>query len=87
MLALSLAGFGAGRLDPCVNDFGVALGWNLFLRFDNRSADRAADAIRQTRFGTGCLFTCNSSRSMFCKITLFRASFVLAFMPMACFIL
>ena len=32
----------------------VALGRNLFLRFDNRSADRAADAIRQTRFGTGC---------------------------------
>ena len=32
----------------------VALGGNLFLRFDNRSADRAADAIRQTRFGTGC---------------------------------
>ena len=54
VLALGLAGFGAGRLDPCVNDFGVALGWNLFLRFDNRSADRAADAIRQTRFGTGC---------------------------------
>ena len=54
VLALSLAGFGAGRLDPCVNDFGVPLGWNLFLRFDNRSADRAADAIRQTRFGTGC---------------------------------
>ena len=32
----------------------VALGGNLFLRFDNRSADRAADAIRQTRFGAGC---------------------------------
>ena len=32
----------------------VALGGNHFLRFDNRSADRAADAIRQTRFGTGC---------------------------------
>ena len=32
----------------------VTLGGNLFLRFDNRSADRAADAIRQTRFGTGC---------------------------------
>ena len=32
----------------------VALGGNLFLRFDNRSADGAADAIRQTRFGTGC---------------------------------
>ena len=31
----------------------VALGGNLFLRFDNRSADRAADAIRQTRFGAG----------------------------------
>ena len=32
----------------------VALGGNLFLRFDNRSADRAANAIRQPRFGTGC---------------------------------
>ena len=32
----------------------VALGGNLLLRFDNRSADRAADAIRQTLFGTGC---------------------------------
>lgn len=32
----------------------VALGRNLFLRFDNRSADRAANAIRQPRFGTGC---------------------------------
>ena len=31
----------------------VALGWNLCLCFDNRSADRAADAIRQTRFGAG----------------------------------
>ena len=31
----------------------VTLGGNLFLRFDNRSADRAADAIRQTRFGAG----------------------------------
>ena len=31
----------------------VALGGNLFLRFDHRSADRAADAIRQTRFGAG----------------------------------
>ena len=31
----------------------VALGGNLFLLFDNRSADRAADAIRQTRFGAG----------------------------------
>ena len=53
MLALGLAGFGAGRGLCCVNDFGVALGGNLFLRFDNRSADRAADAIRQTRFGAG----------------------------------
>ena len=31
----------------------MALGWNLCLCFDNRSADRAADAIRQTRFGAG----------------------------------
>ena len=31
----------------------VTLGGNHFLRFDNRSADRAADAIRQTRFGAG----------------------------------
>ena len=31
----------------------MALGGNLFLRFDNRSADRTADAIRQTRFGAG----------------------------------
>ena len=54
VLALGLAGFRAGRLDPCVNDLGMSLGGNLFLRFDNRSADRAADAIRQTRFGTGC---------------------------------
>ena len=32
----------------------VALGGNLFLRFNHRSADRAANAIRQPRFGTGC---------------------------------
>ena len=32
----------------------VALGGDLFLCFDNRSADRAGDAIRQPRFGTGC---------------------------------
>ena len=62
------SGFVADRtgvgLDACVFAGGcgrdlalipaVALGGNLFLRFDNRSADRAADAIRQTRFGTGC---------------------------------
>ena len=32
----------------------VALGGDLFLCFDHRSADRAANAIRQPRFGTGC---------------------------------
>ena len=31
----------------------VALGGDLFLCFDHRSADRAADAIRQTRLGAG----------------------------------
>ncbi len=31
----------------------MALGRDLFLGFDHRSADRAANAIRQTRFGAG----------------------------------
>ena len=45
-----LAGSGGGDLALIP---AVALGGNLFLRFDNRSADGAADAIRQSRFGAG----------------------------------
>ena len=38
----------------------VALGRDHFRRFDNRSADRAADAIRQARFGAGRRLARNS---------------------------
>ena len=38
----------------------VALGGNLFLRFDNRSADRAAGTVRQAGIGAGCSLARNS---------------------------
>ena len=44
MFAFCLAGFGAGRLDPCVNDLGVALGLNGFTLDDFLAAD-GADCI------------------------------------------
>ncbi len=39
VLTLSLAGFGAGRLDPCVNDLGMALSLNSFALGDFLAAD------------------------------------------------
>ena len=41
VLALGLAGLRAGRLDPCVNDLGVALGLNGFTLGDLLAADGA----------------------------------------------
>ena len=53
MLALRLTGLGAGRLDCGVNDHGVSLGRDDFLRNDDLAADRAVLALRLTGLGAG----------------------------------
>ena len=55
MLALRLAGLGAGRLDCGVNDHGVSLGGDHFLRNDDLAADGAVLALRLTWLGAGRL--------------------------------
>ena len=53
MLALRLTGLGAGRLDCGVNDHGVSLGGDHFLRNDDLVADGAVLALRLTGLGAG----------------------------------
>ena len=55
MLALRLTGLGAGRFDCGVNDYGVPLGRDDFLRGDDLAADRAVLALRLTGLGAGRL--------------------------------
>ena len=55
MLALRLTGLGAGGLDCGVNDHGVPLGRDNFLRNDDLVADGAVLALRLTGLGAGGL--------------------------------
>ena len=53
MLALGLAGCGAGRLDPCVNDLSVSLGRDDLLCNDDLVTDRAMLAFGQSGLRAG----------------------------------
>ena len=55
MLTLRLAGLGAGGPDCGVNDYGVSLGRDDFLRNDDLAADGAVLALRLTGLGAGRL--------------------------------
>ena len=55
MLAFRQARLGAGRSLCCVNDFGVPLGGDHFLRNEDFVADRAVLAFGQASLGAGCL--------------------------------
>ena len=55
MLALRLTGLGAGGIDCGVNDYGVSLGRDDFLRNDDCVADGAVLALRLTGLGAGGL--------------------------------
>ena len=58
VLALSLAGFGASRLNSRINDLGMALGRDIFLGNEYSIANRAVLAFRQTSLCAGWSLCC-----------------------------
>ena len=58
VLALSLAGFGASRLNSRINDLGMALGRDFFLGNEYSIADRAVLAFGQTSLSAGWSLCC-----------------------------